>query len=373
VLPAASVAYLVTRVVRRMSTKVWRATDGRPVVRGIAAVVAASMLAGLLTMWWPHGQYEPIQPHERGTLASLRGTAAWPLAEELTSFVGSSHAPAWASYSAPGDDGSALAVDGASVASTGNEAASSVDADAPGGIEAGGFPFPLPAPPGEGDNQALAVNTTNGSSLIDMALSLIFSTGQDVDNTNEAYALASCIECLTVAIAFQVVVILDADHDVIPENVAAAINVACVTCVTQAVAIQLVVTLSEPLTEAEMAELEALWAELEALEAKIGKLSPDEIYERLAVIQAEIDALLDEAAADDEAASGSELDAPSSDDAAHDTNVTNGSSEALVTEESASPTPSPTASPSESPTPTSSPSPSSSPSSSPSGEPTPAP
>jgi putative peptide zinc metalloprotease protein len=36
------------------------------------------------------------------------------------------------------------------------------------------FPFDPPAPPGEGDNQALAVNTTDGSTVYDMAIAVVW-------------------------------------------------------------------------------------------------------------------------------------------------------------------------------------------------------
>ena len=370
-IPILSVAYLLTRVARRTWTRVWRATDGHPVRRGIAIVVAAAMVAGLLGAWWPDERYRPIQSSEQGTLLSLRG-AAWPV-DEVFDIVGAPQDGVLAGYAAP-----EYGAQGAAAGSTHTEGEASVlgttagsSAEESPALPSGGFPFPLPGAPGEGDNQALAVNTTDGSSLVDIALSLVFMEGETVDNTNEAYALASCLECLTVAIAFQVVVILDAEHDIIPENVAAAINVACVTCVTQAIAIQLVVTLTEPLTEAEMAELEALWAELERLEAKVGKLPLDEIYERLGVLQAEIDALLDEAAADDE---GALEPATIGDDTAQQGTVASNGTE-TQDETVASPSPTPTASPSPSPTaspsPSSSPSPTSSPTSSPNGEPTP--
>ena len=370
-IPILSVGYLLVRVVRRNWTRVWRATEGHPVRRGIAIVVAAAMVAGLLGAWWPGERYRPIQPSEQGALLSLRG-AAWPVGE-VFDLVGAPQDGVLAGYAAP-EYGTEGAVDPAEVGTSVLGAETASNAAGEQALPSGGFPFPIPEAPGEGDNQALAINTTDGASLVDIALSLVFMDGETVDNTNEAYALASCLECLTVAIAFQVVVILDAEHDIIPENVAAAINVACVTCVTQAIAIQLVVTLTEPLTEAEMAELEALWAELERLEDKVGKLPLDEIYAQLGVLQAEIDALLDEAAADDEGALAS--GATSDQDTAQQGTVASNGTEA-EDEAIASPTPTPTASPSPSPTgspsPTSSPSPSSSPTSSPSDEPTPEP
>ena len=47
-------------------------------------------------------------------------------------------------------------------------------------------------------------------------------------NRNEAYALASCRDCRTVAVAFQVVLVVGSVDVVVPQNLAAAVNYACV-------------------------------------------------------------------------------------------------------------------------------------------------
>ena len=47
--------------------------------------------------------------------------------------------------------------------------------------------------PSEGDNQALAVNTTDGTVVYDVAFAMVWVDGDEpVTNTNEAYAAASC-------------------------------------------------------------------------------------------------------------------------------------------------------------------------------------
>ena len=70
------------------------------------------------------------------------------------------------------------------------------------------FPFDRPLPPGEGDNQALAVNTEDGSVRYDVTFALVWADEDTVVNRNEAYAFASCRDCRTVAVAFQVVLIV---------------------------------------------------------------------------------------------------------------------------------------------------------------------
>ena len=131
------------------------------------------------------------------------------------------------------------------------------------------FPFNRPLPPGEGDNQAMAVNTTDGCTLYDVAFALVWADGDTVLNTNEAYALASCTECQTVAVAFQVVLIVGEANVVVPQNLSAAVNYSCVQCVTYALAQQLVVTLPESLDADSTAGLEALWKEIAAFGASI--------------------------------------------------------------------------------------------------------
>ncbi|MBW3627244.1 MAG: hypothetical protein KY412_06505 [Actinobacteria bacterium] len=129
------------------------------------------------------------------------------------------------------------------------------------------FPFELPAAPGEGDNQALAVNTGDGTVVYDVAVALVWVTdGAVVDHRNEAYALASCTSCTTVAVAFQVVLVVGDSDTVAPSNVAVAANGNCVRCVTTALAVQLVVTLQEMPDEELQAQIEAALARLDGLE-----------------------------------------------------------------------------------------------------------
>jgi hypothetical protein len=55
------------------------------------------------------------------------------------------------------------------------------------------FPFKLPKAPGPNDSQALATNTTDGGIAYDVVYSLVtVQNGDKVDETNSAYALASC-------------------------------------------------------------------------------------------------------------------------------------------------------------------------------------
>jgi putative peptide zinc metalloprotease protein len=154
------------------------------------------------------------------------------------------------------------------------------------------FPFNRPLPPGEGGNQAMAVNTTDGSTLYDVAFALVWADGDTVANTNEAYALASCTGCQTVAVAFQVVLIVGRANVVVPENVAASVNYSCIQCVTQALATQLVVTLSGPLSAQSTADLAALWKEISAFGASIQDVPLSELQERLTEFERQILAIV---------------------------------------------------------------------------------
>jgi putative peptide zinc metalloprotease protein len=78
-LPVAGLALTFLRIGSRAGRGVWTWSDDRPERRaGVVAVAAASLALATFT-WWPDGDYRPIQPGERGTLAGgLRAVAAIP-------------------------------------------------------------------------------------------------------------------------------------------------------------------------------------------------------------------------------------------------------------------------------------------------------
>ncbi|HET6550587.1 MAG TPA: hypothetical protein VFG79_19130, partial [Solirubrobacter sp.] len=150
------------------------------------------------------------------------------------------------------------------------------------------LPFILPDPPGPNDSQALAVNTEDGSIKYDIAYSLVVvKDGAAVDETNSAYALASCKACTTFAVSFQLVLIVGRSDTIMPINVAEALNVNCPSCVTTAIADQIVVTLkAQPSDEL----LAALTAELKKLDG-ISDLggSPADVAQAVFRVQHEIE------------------------------------------------------------------------------------
>ncbi|MDR6863974.1 hypothetical protein [Phycicoccus sp. 3266] len=287
-LPVLGVVLIVSRLVRRVAVGTWRSTEGHPVRRGLAGLAAVAVVAGLGWAWWPQpGTYRPIQAYERGTLGDAvnatlaRSGAPTPIAEGR---LGSGRAILPKGMRLPSADAPQLAV--VMVPRPGQTAP---DGSA---LPTWVFPFDRPAPPGEGDTQALAVNTTDGTSLYDVAFALVWADGDTVTNTNEAYALASCTDCQAVAVAFQVVVIVGDAHVAVPQNIAAAVNYSCVRCVTQALATQLVVTLSGPLSAQSTAQLQALWAQIAQFGQSIRDVPLDQLQSRVDAYEEQILAIL---------------------------------------------------------------------------------
>jgi putative peptide zinc metalloprotease protein len=105
---------------------------------------------------------------------------------------------------------------------------------------------PASAAHASGDNAAVAVNTKDGASIFRLAFSVRQVADSVVDNGNAAVAYASCTDCQTVALAFEVVLVRS-DVDVFtPTNVAIAENVDCTACTTYASATQIVLPISGP-------------------------------------------------------------------------------------------------------------------------------
>jgi len=274
-LPVVAGVYIVSRVVRQAWGAAWNRTDDHPGARAALVLLAGVAAVALALAWWPSGQYEPVSADERGTipqafqLSSYRGTetsvaepapaasAPWPM-DGVTPQTGYALVPRQA-----GEETVLLVQDQETGALRSILTGGTPDS---GEAEGVAFPFALPEKPGVGDNQALAVNTEDGTVVYDVSVALVWvKDGEPVDNRNEAYALASCTNCTTVAVAFQVVLVVGQSDAVAPINVAVAANGGCISCQTLALAVQLVATLKEAPSQEVQAQLEAALGRLDGI------------------------------------------------------------------------------------------------------------
>jgi putative peptide zinc metalloprotease protein len=107
-------------------------------------------------------------------------------------------------------------------------------------LVASGVSAARPAFATAGDNAAIAVNTKDGTTVFKVAFAIRHVMKGVVDQTNAAVAYASCTECATVAIAFEIVLVESNPTVVTPTNLAIAFNENCTTCVAVAEAYQFV-------------------------------------------------------------------------------------------------------------------------------------
>ena len=333
VVPLLGIGYVLVRLVRRTAVGVWRRTEGRPVRRGLALLLAAALVAGLAWAWWPvDDRYRPVQAWEGGTVLDAVPAASSSGLEEGTRGTAATVWPADAGP-LPTEDNPVLALvlvpasQGVAEGSEGTTggAAEGEEGAAPTWV----FPFDRPLPPAEGDNQALAVNTEDGSVLYDVSFALVWADGDEALNVNEAYALASCQDCRTVAVAFQVVLLVGSVDVVVPQNLSAAVNYACIECVTYALATQLVVSLPGELSADGQEALAAIWAELQEFGENIEDVPLAELRDRLTEFEERILDVVQEHAEDsgETPAEADDPDTGTSDDGTAGTGTDDGTSD----------------------------------------------
>lgn len=277
-LPVLALVYMLVRLGWQLLAGLWRKTSGRALQRGTALAGIAAVLAGLAWAWWPAAEsYRPVQPYERGTLADAT-TAIFPAAS---------------SGMKEGKAGSTVALwpEGARMPTRDEPQLSMVliprqtggsGAGAPDAAPSWVFPFDRPAAPEEDGNQSLAVNTTDGSVVYDVAFALVWADdGEAVQARNEAYAFASCADCTAVAVGFQVVLVVGQTDVIVPENLSAAANYNCLRCLTYALADQLVLTLDGPLSADGTARLNELWQQIADFGRNLQQVPLSEIQGRL--------------------------------------------------------------------------------------------
>ena len=340
-LPVLATVVILARLAHRWFGGLAAWSRGSTTRRGIASVLSAVMITGLAWAWWPQpGAYRPIQPDEDGTLSAILSSApamatsaaadtattlarpALPVGEAARRRLDSS-APLVASFAdgapLPTEDEPALAMvlvpndeD-----TTRTSPTTTADADTTAGTATGPtttpsiapdptaespvtdpaddawvFPFDEPLAPEEGDNQALAVNTNDGTVTYDVAFALVWAEGDEVLNVNEAHAYASCTDCVAVAVAFQVVLIMDDAQVVVPQNLAVAANYDCHSCITAAVASQLVLSIPGEPGEEQLLQLAGVWTRLLDFARNITAYSLTEITDQLDGFKEEITQIL---------------------------------------------------------------------------------
>jgi putative peptide zinc metalloprotease protein len=329
-------------------------SEGSLVRRGAATALSAALIAGLSLAWWPDSEtYRPIERNERGLLTSLipgvrsaepaglvaseprtpSGTAARTRLASTRPLVAAfqkgrplptKEHPTLAMVLVPTDDeaGSATRTRTPTPTPTPSPSASPTATPTPAPSASGGtagstdgtwvFPFDKPLPPEKGDNQALAVNTTDGTVTYDLAFALVWAEGDEVLDVNEAHAYASCSNCVAVAVAFQVVLIVDDARVIVPQNLAVAANYDCYECITAAIASQLVLTVDTEPGEEDLRALGEVWNRLIEFGRHITSFTLTQITAQLDAFKAEIVSILAASPAVDSTQATSPVPTPTS-------------------------------------------------------------
>ena len=334
-LPVLGVAAMAQKMIRSGLAKARSWSEGRPGRRAVLALGTALALAAMLWAWWPSGQYRPVRASDDGTLAGAGRLLTTPAAAvrapgaELAELRPGKHLavalipeggatkdrPAFfvirgtddqepvvvmsptaadpGDASEPGGTAPAAPVDAESADPAAGSSPEPTAAGSAGAtpVPAAAFPFELPADPGPHGTRAMAVNTEDGSVKYVVAYTVVtVHDGRAVDETNEAYAFASCNACTTVAVSFQVVLIVGTSDLIAPINVAGALNVDCPSCITTAIANQIVVTLDEEPSEELLARLNTELAKLDGIS---GLDTPQEIAAAVDAVEEQIHEELD--------------------------------------------------------------------------------
>jgi len=320
-LPVVGSVLMAQRLVRSTGGKAWHWSAGRPARKGLVAAATAGLVGLLAWAWWPAGQYQPVRATDDGTLLSAFQTVGAPAAAVrpeprpaprpapvglapgkhlavalIPSGGATKEHPAL--FVIKGRDGEQPAVvvsdqtpNPRAAPALGDDAGAKPPSSAA-PVPAAAFPFKLPSKPGPNDSQALAVNSTDGGITYDVVYSLVtVQNGDTVDETNSAYALASCNACTTLAVSFQLVLVVGQSDIIKPINVAEALNANCPYCVTVAIAHQLVISLRSVPSDELLRRLTAELAKLDAID-ELGT-SPAEAAALVNQVQKEIEDELD--------------------------------------------------------------------------------
>jgi putative peptide zinc metalloprotease protein len=355
-LPVVGSVLIVQKFSRSMTAKALAWSQGRPARRGLVFAIGAGIVALLAWAWWPAGQYQPVRADERGTIGSflllLRHPAAaahpqaavdavqlalghylalamvpvggaTPQDPALLVLPGSGgHQPVAIVDGTGSATGAGAATGSGSATGTGTATNSGGSAQGlqvsephstvvtspsggrtsivsggarsgPTGYRATAFPFALPAGPGPTGTQATAVNTRNHGVTYDVSYALVTVTGgAPVTESNSAYALARCRACTTVAVSFQVVLVVGQSNVIAPVNAAGALNYDCPACTTTAVADQMVLTLQSVPSAAVDRQLVNALQQLDALPLLGATGTPTAVLAQVDAVQQQVTQIL---------------------------------------------------------------------------------
>ena len=140
------------------------------------------------------------------------------------------------------------------------------------------------------ENAAYAINVDDGTAVVDASVQFRVVANGFVDESNVAYAAASCVDCQAVSAAFQIVLIKGGYDTLVPYNEAFGANVDCDRCISWASAKQILVVTDEDanITSEGRKRLGALEAAIEAMQPELPSLSLTEVQARLTSAFAEL-------------------------------------------------------------------------------------
>jgi putative peptide zinc metalloprotease protein len=305
-LPLLGTVLIARRIVFGTGRRALHWSEGSVARRGLVVALAAGLAALALWAWWPRDQYHPIRANERGTIRQLvaaPASAPTPLATKAAAAAPVVKPGTHLAYALIPDGGATkdqpavfVITDpsgGAPVVIATDAAPDPTDTSPTPTTTATAFDFDLPDAPREGDSQALAVNRDDGTVKYSIAYSLVtVSDGEDVTNENGAYAFANCQACASIAVSFQVVLVVGQSDYIAPINIAEALNGNCPQCVTAAIAHQIVVTVSEAPSEELLQQLQAELTKLDAIDDLGADTSLDAINQQVTAVQTAIHTIL---------------------------------------------------------------------------------
>jgi putative peptide zinc metalloprotease protein len=327
VLPVVGSVLIAQRLLRGLVHKAQSWSGGRPVRQVLVVGIATAVAAGAAWAMWPAGQYQAVRPTDGGTLVSFTHLISAPqhvarpattppppprvalaagkhLAVAMIPVGGATKAHPAVFFVPATKDNPAVAVistsapDPADAPTTSDESSTSSSSDpstpastsASTPVQANAFPFKLPSAPGPGDSQAVAVNHQDSGVTYDVVYSLVTVSGSTpVKNINSAFAFANCKACTTVAVSFQVVLVIGQSNTISPINAAGSLNVDCPSCLTTAVADQIVVTLKSQPSQELVQQIQTALQQLNAISSLGANGTPAAIAAQVAAVQTQID------------------------------------------------------------------------------------